>query len=174
MRTIITLFAILFITNFAHADDFELTVYFDLSAAEQHDIIKCPPGGEELNTEYHLTVFKDKPSYTLLGNLDFDKNVAGDIKKKLLCDQGEFTLRKTIHSDKDTINIFIYLEEIYLIKDEIFNIATVKLSANEDYFIQKKYINESVTFIVRTTELEKNTTTIKYGDLIYRIELKRK
>ena len=180
MKVIIALSAVFLINSAANASDFILTVYFNLGVAEKHGIVKCSQGGEELNTEYHLTVFKDKPSYTLLGNLDFDKNVTGDVERKSLCDEGEFTLLKSVHSDDDFINLFIYLEEIYLIKDKIFDVANIELSAEEDYFLQKKYISESGEFIVKTIRAEKIITlnaenALKHeGELVYRVELKRK
>lgn len=180
IRIILALLSVFFINNYANASDFELTVYFNLGIAKKHGVIQCSQGGEQLNTEYHLTVFKDKPRYTILGNLDLNKNVTGDVERKFHCDEGEFTLRKTINTTQDFINLFIYLEEIYVIKDEIFDVANVKLSSDEDYFMQKKYISESGQTIIKTMNVEEvvstkgDDTTIDNSDLIYNIEIRRK
>lgn len=178
MKMIFALLSIFLVSNFTHASEFELKVYFNLAAAEKHGMVRCAIGGHKLKTEYHLSVFKEKPSYTILGNLDLDKNVTGDVERKLLCDKGEFTLVKSINTTEDFINLFIYLEEIYIIKDEIFDVANVKLSPDEDYFMQKKYIDESGETVVETMiEEDKNSTNndamIESNDLIYRIEVKR-
>ncbi len=179
MKIIFALLSVFLVNNFAHASEFELKVYFNLAAAEKHGMVHCALGGHKLKTEYHLTVFKDKPSYTILGNLDLDKDVASDVERKLLCDKGEFTLVKSINTTEDFINLFVYLEEIYIIKDEIFDVANVKLSPDKDYFMQKKYIDESGETVVETMiEENKNSTNddtiIESNDLIYRIEVKRK
>ncbi len=180
MRFLFTLIFAFFINNSAHAGNFELTVFFNLDVAEKHEIVSCRQGGEQLDTEYHLTVFKDKPKYTILGNLDFDHNVAGDVEKRLHCDQGNFTLRKLINTEDDFINLFVYLEEIYFIKDEIFDVANVRLASDKNYFKQEKYINALGQVDVKTSNTEqidisKNATSMKDdGDLLYRIEIKRK
>lgn len=179
MRMILALISAFFMSNVAQASDFELRVYFDLAAAEKHDMVHCAIGGHKLKTEYHLTVFEEKPNYTILGNLDLDKNVTSDVERKLLCNEGEFTLVKTINTTEDFINLFVYLEEIYVIKDEIFDVADVKLSPDEDYFMQKKYISGSGEIVVKTTNMEKDadaaddSSMIENSDLIYRIEVKR-
>ena len=178
MRVLIAFLLVLLINNIALAADFQLSVYFNLGVAERHKIVKCRQGGEQLDTEYHLTVFKDEPSYTTLGNLDFEKNVIGDTERSLHCNEGEFTLTKLIHTQDNAINLFIYLEEIYVIKDEIFKIANVALSFNEDYLMQEKYINELDEATIKTSKTEKKVATQNEvnhedGELLYRIEIKR-
>ena len=177
MRIILALLFIFFINNLTYASDFELTVYFNLNVAEKHGIVQCRPGGVRSKTDYHLTVFKDKPHYTILGNLDLDRDVAGDVERNFLCDKGEFTLRESINTAEDSLNLFVYLEEIYVIKDEIIEVANVQLSADEDYFNQKKYMRESGPAIVET----KNTKEVVNsegddinGNLLYSIEISRK
>jgi len=178
MRIILALLPIFFINNFVYASDFELTVYFNLNVAEKHGIVQCRPGGEGSATDYHLTIFKDKPSHTRLGNLD--KDVAGDVGRNYLCDKGEFTLRKSINTTKDFLNLFVYLEEIYVIKDEIYEVANVKISSDEDYFIQKKYMSESGQAVVETKNTKEvasskgDDTNIENGGLLYSIEISRK
>jgi len=180
MRFLSIIIFAFFINNSVHAGNFELTVFFNLNVAEKHEIVSCRPGGEKLDTEYHLTVFKDKPKYTILGNLDFDHNVAGDVEKLFLCDQGNFTLIKLINNEDSFINFFIYLQEIYLIKDEIFDVANVKLTSDQNYFIQEKYINALGQIDVKTSNTEqvvisKDAASMKEdGELLYRIEIKRK
>lgn len=180
MRVLSILFFVFIINNSVHADNFELTVFFDLDVAEQHEIVSCRQGGEQMDTEYHLTVFKDKPKYTILGNLDFDHNVAGDIEKRLHCDQGNFTLRKLINTEDDFVNLFIYLEEIYFIKDEIFDVANVKLASDQNYFIQEKFINALGQVDLKTSNTEQvaisesDASKTDDSDLLYRIEIKRK
>lgn len=180
MRIVLTLLSIFFVNNFAYASDFELTVYFDLNIAEKHGIVQCRPGGLGSTTDYHLTIFKDKPSYTILGNLDLDKDIAGDVERNYLCDKGEFTLIKSINTTEDFINLFVYLEEIYIMKDEIFEVANVKLSSDEDYFIQKKYISESGQTAVETRNVKEVMSSTgdnaikENGDLLYSIEITRK
>lgn len=180
IRIILALLSIFFINNYANASDFELTVYFNLGIAKKHGLMKCSQGGTQLDTEYHLSVFKEKPSYTILGNLDLNKNVAGDVERQLHCDEGEFSLRKIINTTQDFISLFIHVEEIYVIKDEIFDVANVRLSSDEDYFMQKKYISESGQTIIKKMNAEEVVSTkdddpsIDNGDLLYIIEIKRK
>ncbi len=180
MRILFVLFFTFFINNLAHAGDFELTVYFNLGVAENHGVISCRQGGEQLDTEYHLTVFKDEPRYTMLGNLDFDHNVAGDVEQRFHCDHGDFTLQELISTEEDAINLFIYLEEIYFIKDDLYKIANVRLTSGQDYFMQEKYINKSDEPIVKTSHTEQDAISktvasmTDEGDLLYRVEIKRK
>jgi hypothetical protein len=179
MRILFALFFTFFINNLAHAGDYELTVYFNLGVAERHGIVSCRQGGEQLDTEYHLTVFKDEPRYTVLGNLDFDHNVAGDVEQRFHCDHGDFTLKELIHTEDDAVNLFIYLEEIYFIKDDIYKIANVQLPSDEDYFKQEKYIDEFDEAFVKTSHTEQEAisktvaTMTDEGDLLYRIEIRR-
>ncbi len=179
MRVLSILIFTFFINHLVHADNFELTVFFNLNVAEKHEIVSCRQGGEQLDTEYHLTVFKDKPQYTILGNLDLDHNVAVDVEKRLHCNQGNFTLRKLIKTEDDFVNLFIYLEEIYFIKDEIFEVANVKLSSDENYFIQEKFINALGQVDVKTSNSEQpanfksEAARTDDSDLLYRIEIKR-
>ena len=177
MKIILALISAFLVSNSAHAGEFELKVYFNLAAAEKHGMVHCAIGGKKLKTEYHLAVFKDKPSYTILGNLDLDENITADVERKLLCNKGDFTLVKSIKTPEDSINFFIYLEEIYFIKDQIFDVANVKLAPDEDYFLQKKYISEAGVMVVETMNTNESTnndaTLIKRSDLIYNIEIKR-
>lgn len=179
MKMILALLSAFLISNSAHAGEFELKVYFNLAAAEKYGMVHCAIGGKKLKTEYHLAVFKDKPSYTILGNLDLDENITADVERKLLCNEGEFTLVKSIKTPEDSINLFIYLEEIYIIKDQIFDVANVKLAPDADYFSQKKYISKAGVMIVETLNSEEQANTnndaelIKRSDLIYSIEIKR-
>lgn len=177
MKMMLVLLFAFFMCNVAHASEFELKVYFNLAAAEKHGMVHCAIGGKKLKTEYHLAVFKDKPNYTILGNLDLDENITADVERKLLCNEGEFTLVKSIKTPEDSINLFIYLEEIYFIKDQIFDVANVKLAPDEDYFLQKKYISEAGVMIVETMNTNESTNNdaalIKRSDLIYSIEIKR-
>lgn len=180
MKIIFALLSAFFINNFVYASDFKLTVYFNLNVAEKHGIVQCRPGGVRSTTDYHLTIFKDKPHYTILGNLDLDKDIAGDVERNYLCDKGEFTLEKSINTTEDFINLFVYLEEIYVMEDEIYEVANVKLSSDEDYFIQKKYMSESGQAVVETKNAKETVssksddTNIENGDLLYSIEIFRK
>ncbi len=179
MRILFALFFTFFVNNLAYAGDYELTVFFNLGVAEKHGVVSCRPGGEKSVAKYHLTVFKDEPRYTFLGNLDFDYNVAGDVEQRFHCDYGDFTLKEFIHTEDDALNLFIFLEEIYFIKDEIYKIANVQLSSDEDYFMQEKYINEHDEAIVKTSHTELDAisktfaTMTDEGNLLYRIEIRR-
>ena len=177
MKMILALISAFLVSNSAQAGEFELKVYFNLAAAEKHGMVHCAIGGKKLKTEYHLAVFKDKPNYTILGNLELDENITADVERKLLCNEGDFTLVKSIKTPEDSINLFIYLEEIYFIKDQIFDVANVKLTPDEDYFLQKKYISEAGVMVVETMNTNESTnndaTLIKRSDLIYNIEIKR-
>jgi len=180
MRIILALLSTFFINNFVYASDFELTVYFNLNVAEKQGIVQCRPGGVRSTTDYHLTIFKDKPSHTILGNLDLDKDVAGDVERNYLCDKGEFTLKKSINTTEDFLNLFVYLEEIYILQDEIYEVANVKISSDEVYFIQRKYMSESGQAIVETKNKKEvvsskgDDTNIENGGLLYSIEISRK
>lgn len=179
MRTMLALLFISSMSNLAHADEFELTVYFNLGVAEKHGIVRCALGGRKLKTEYHLTVFKDEPRYTFLGNLDLKKNVVGDIARKFFCDEGEFIFKKKINTTEDFINLFVYLEEIYYLKDEIFDVANVKLNPDANYFIQKKYINDAGKTVIETMNIEaaadssNDDTRIDSHELVYSVEIRR-
>ena len=134
MKMMLVLLFTFFMSNAAQASEFELKVYFNLAAAEKHDMVHCAIGGKKLKTEYHLAVFKDKPNYTILGNLDLDDNITADV-------------------------------------------ANVRLAPGEDYFLQKKYIDESGVMVVETMNTNNRTNNdaalIKRSDLIYSIEIKR-
>src|SRR5680860_1149366 len=116
MRIILVLLSTFFINNFANASDFEITVYFNLENAEKRGLVKCSQGRENeiMSSEYHLAIYKNKPSYTILGNLNLDKDLIGDIKSKLHCNKGDFFLNKTINSTHNFINLYIYLAEIFI------------------------------------------------------------
>jgi len=169
-----------FVNNFANANNFELTVYFNLGVSAKHGIVKCRQGGEKLYTQYNLLIFKDKPKYTILRNLDLNKDLIGNVEGILHCHEGEFTLTKSINTTENSIHLFIYLVETYFIKDEIFNIANVELPSDEDYFIQYKLIKETGQAVVETTHVEEIVSpdsadpNTDNGTFIYRIEIKRK
>ncbi|MCH9638741.1 MAG: hypothetical protein K0U40_04530 [Betaproteobacteria bacterium] len=174
------LLLVLFVNNFANADDFELSVYFNLGTSEQHGIIRCRQGGTKLKTEYHLIVIKKNPKYTILRNLDLEANVIGDAEGDFYCDKGELTLRKSIKTTENFIHLHIFLVEVYLIKDSIFDIAKIKLSSARNYFAQSKFINEAGHTLVKTAHIEESVNPesvdpiIANSDLLYRIEIRRK
>ncbi|MDH5552877.1 MAG: hypothetical protein OEX82_06045 [Nitrosomonas sp.] len=176
------LFALLFgfsVNNFANASDFELTVYFNLSASEKHGLVRCRPGGNKLKAEYHLIVIKDQPKYTVIGNLDLNKDVLGAVEGNSYCNEGEFTLRKLINNSEESINLSILLVETYLIKDSIFDIEKVELPPNEDYFIESKFINVTGQIIVEKGKLDEIVNSdnainsVDNSDILYRIEIRR-
>jgi hypothetical protein len=180
MRIMLVLFLVFFMNNFSNASEFELTIYFNLGVSEKHGIIKCRQGGKQLSTDYHLIVFNNKPKYTILGNLDLDEDFIGNVEGELHCDEGEFTLVKLISTTESFVNLFIYLAEIYFIKDKIFDIANVKLSSDADYFLQKKLINEAGVTVVKTAHIEEIISSesadpiVDNSNLLYRIEIRRK
>ncbi len=178
MKIILALLFAFSVHTVANADTFKLNIYFNLEISEKHGIVKCRQGGNQLSTDYHLIVFRDKPKYTILGNLDLDKDVIGNVEGKLNCDEGEFTLVKSIDVNGDSINLFIYLVEIYIIKDNIFNITNIKLSDDHDYFTEYEFINEAghavKKIIYRDDDDDDDDDDIDDSDLIYRIELRRK
>lgn len=182
MKNIIVLLFFLSVHTVANADTFELTVYFNLEVSEKHGIVKCRQGGDQLSTDYHLTVFKNKPRHTILGNLDLDKDVIGHAEGRLNCNKGEFTLVKSINANEDSINLFIYLVEIYFIKDNILNITNIKLSDDHDYFTEYEFINEAGHAIKKIIykddeddeDDEEEDEAIAGSNLIYRIEVRRK
>ena len=176
------LFALLFVfsvNNFANASDFELTVYFNLSASEKHGFVRCRPGGNKLKAEYQLVVIRNQPKYTVLGNLDLNEDVLENVEGISYCNEGEFTLRKLINNSEDSINLSVHLVETYLIKDSIFDIAKVELSPNENYFMESKFVNETGQVVIKKGRIEEVVSSeetdpiIDNSDLLYRIEVKR-
>ena len=178
MKIILALLFAISVHTVANADTFELTVYFNLEVSEDRGIVKCRQGGSRLSTEYHLMVLKNEPKYTIFGNLDLDNDVFGDVGRRFNCDRGEFTLVKSINVDKDSVNLFIYLVEKYIIKDNIFHITTIKLSDDHDYFTEYEFINEAgqviKKIIYRDEDEDEDDAAIDDSNLIYRIEVKRK
>lgn len=176
------LFALLFglsTNNFANASDFELTVYFNLSASEKHGLIRCRPGGNKLKAEYYLVVIRNEPNYTVLGNLDLNEDVLGNVEGVSYCNEGKFTLRKPISYNEDSISLSIYLVETYLIKDSIFDVASVELPTTENYFMESKFVNETGQVVIKKGHIEEvfsseeTSPVIDNNDLLYRIEVKR-
>lgn len=164
----------------ANASNFELTVHFNLGVSTKHGIVKCRQGGKKLYTQYNLLVFKDKPKYTILRNLDLDKDLISDVEGSHHCHEGEFTLTKLISTPENFIYLFIYLVEIYFLKDAIFEVANIGLSSDEDYFIQYKFINEIGQVVVETAHTEESVGSVSVdsiadkGTILYLLEIKRK
>ncbi len=179
MRIILILSMVFFVNNLANASNFELTIHLNLGASTKHGIVKCRQGGKKLYTRYNLLVFKDKPKYTILRNLDLDKDLISDSEGSHHCHEGEFTLTKLISTPENFIDLFVYLVEIYFIKDAIFKVANIGLSSDEDYFIQYKFINETGQ-VIETAHTEESVGSVSVdsftdnGTLIYLIEIKRK
>ena len=180
MRILFALISVFFVTNFANASDFELNVYFNLSASEKHGFVRCRPGGDKLKAEYHLIVIRNEPKYTILGNLDLNEDVLGNVKGVGYCNEGKFILRKSINNSENSINLSIYLVETYLIKDSIFDVAKIELSTTENYFMESKFVNEKGQAVIKKRHIEEIVSseeidpTIDNSDLLYRIEVKRK
>ncbi len=151
------LFALFFFVNkFANANNFEETVYFNLSVSEKHGFIRCRPGGNKLKADYHLKVIRNEPNYTILGNLVLNGDILGNVAGVGYCNEGKFILRKSIRNREYSINLSTYLVETYLIKGNIYNVVKVELPTTENYLMKSKFVNEAGQVIIKKGTLRES------------------